>query len=270
MGGILTFANWLLPLLYLALLIDYGATFFLRTKTHTRNPGTMGVVALHALLLVLWAIHIGRPPLASGYEVLSVLAFSTAAVYCVLELAVRDRRAGVFIFTLVFLFQYTSSVFLAGNGAEVAAQSNWARLHIVPAIIAYTAFAVGAIYGLLHLLAHRNLKKHSVGVLFDRLPPFDLLGKMSWHALLVGFIFMTISIATGPILFKYAGSAEPARVWDPKITVKIVIGSIAWIIYGTAVVGKFVGKWSPPRVSRVGLTGFVVTMILIIASAVLS
>ena len=38
MNAVFRTANWLLPLLYLVVLIDYGATFFLRTRTHKRNP----------------------------------------------------------------------------------------------------------------------------------------------------------------------------------------------------------------------------------------
>ena len=266
---LLSLANWLLPLVYLMLLIDYGATFFLRTKTHARNAGVTAAVVFHALVLVMRSIHLGRPPLDGGYEILSILAFSTAAVYCMLEAAVRDRRAGLFIFILVFLFQYTSTVFMAGGVAEQVGKSSWVRLHIVPAIVAYTAFAVGAIYGLLHLLAHRNLKRHSVGVLFDRLPPFDLLGRMTWYAVVVGFIFMTISIATGPILAKHMKAEGAPAIWDPRLAAKIIVGSIAWLIYGVAILGRLVGKWSAPKVSAIGLTGFVVTVILIIATTVL-
>ncbi|HUW30109.1 MAG TPA: hypothetical protein VM223_00695, partial [Planctomycetota bacterium] len=103
MAVLVTLTNWLLPLLYLGLLIDYGTTFFLRTRTASRNPLLPVVLVVHALFLVLRSIHEGRPPMVHGHEILSILALSTAAVYLVLEIAVRDRRAGVFIVLLVFL-----------------------------------------------------------------------------------------------------------------------------------------------------------------------
>lgn len=269
MAALITTANWILPLLYLVLLIDYGTTFFLRTKTYARNPLLVVVIGLHALFLVLRGVHDGGPPIASGHEILSIVAFSTALVYCMLELVVKDRRAGLFILLLVFLFQYTSSIF-GGHRLDGIAQTDWARLHIIPAVIAYTAFAIGAIYGALHLLAYRNLKHHSVGVFFDRLPPLDLLARMSWYAVLAGFAFMTISIITGPMLVSHAGGAAPASLWDPKIAVKIIAGGAAWLIYGTAIVGKFAGKWSSRTVSVIGVTGFAVTIVMIAASVVLA
>jgi len=86
--------NWLLPLLYLALLVDYGATFFLRTRTHHRSPWLPAVVGVHAAYLVLRGIHLGHPALTTAQEIGSLVAWSLAAVYAVVEFTGRDRRSG--------------------------------------------------------------------------------------------------------------------------------------------------------------------------------
>ncbi|KKL96761.1 hypothetical protein LCGC14_1841230, partial [marine sediment metagenome] len=211
--------------------------------------------------------------LVGNYEVLSITALSTAAVYWVTELVSRDRRAGVFVFLLVFLLQYTSSIFLAHTIADPAAPSGadgWGRLHVVPATFAYTALAFAAVYGLLHLLGQRNLKQHRFGLLFDRLPALDLLGKMSWHALVVGFVFLSISVVTGIFTFRHVKQLQPALGMDPKVVYKIVIGSMAWGICALAIFGKVVLKWSASRVSVIAVVGFLAAVILIVSSIVLS
>ena len=266
--------NWLLPLLYLAVLVDYGAAFFLRGKPDARKPWLAIVVVVHFLFLVLRAIHEGYPPLVSGYEVLSLVAFATAAVYWIVEAASHDRRTGVFVLLLVFLFQYTSSAFMAQTLAQPhvmdAAQSNWARLHVVPAMMAYTAMTIAGVYGMLHLLARRNLKQHRFGLLFDRLPSLGLLGKMTWQALLVGFAFMTITMATGPIIVHFTTAAEHTRIWDAKVGTKIVASSIAWLLYLAAVLGRLLRKWPDSRVSGVAVGGFLIIMAMLGISIVLS
>ena len=266
MSSLLIIVNWLLPLLYLSLLVDYGATFFLRTKTQSRSPWLVPVLCVHAFFLIVRSVELGRPPLADTYEILSVLALLTTAVYGVVEFVSRDRRTGMFILGLVFLFQYTSSSFLGEGSSE---STGWVRLHVVPALVAYTAFAIAAVYGLLHLLAQRNLKRHNFGMLFDRLPSLDLLGKMSWYALLSGFIFITITMITGPLMF-HGSSETQAQSLDAKVIAKIVIGSISWLIYVVAVLGKFLGKWPSRRISSIAVTGFAVIMILLIVSGFLS
>jgi ABC-type uncharacterized transport system permease subunit len=233
------------------------------------------VLAVHAAVLALRTVHLGHPPMASAQEMLSVVALAMAAVYAVVELAGRDRRTGVFVLALAFLFQYTSTVFVAAaSGAPMAdaagAPALWSRLHVLPALVAYTAFAFAAIYGLLYLVAQRGLKGRRFGVFFDRLPPLDLLGRMSWHALLVGFAFMTVTIATGPLMFGSDPAAREAAMGSTKIIIKMVTGGVAWLIYAAAILGRLVGRWSPERVSAIAVAGYAVVVALLVASALLS
>jgi ABC-type uncharacterized transport system permease subunit len=264
MDDLLRIANWLLPLFYLALLIDYGATFFMAVRVQARSPWVVAVVAVHVAFLVLRGVHDGYSPLVGQYGILSVIAVSMAAMYWVLERIARDRRAGLFIFGLIFLFQYTASVFLP-TAAPEAAGPWWGRLHVLPAALAYTALSLGGVYGLLHLVAQHNLKKHRFGLLFDRLPPLELLGKMTWWALLHGFGFMTVSIATGLWLAHSEVALE-----GPRLTAKIAIGSFAWIICLVAILGRKAGKWPMSRISLIAVAGFVAIMALLVASATLS
>ncbi|GAG51571.1 unnamed protein product, partial [marine sediment metagenome] len=115
MDELLIIANWLVPLIYLAMVIDYGATFLLRLRTYVRNRWVLIPILFHAAFLVLRGIQLGSLPIGSTVEILSVIALSSTIVYWVMELLSRDRRAGFFVFSLIFLFQYTSSAFVGGN-----------------------------------------------------------------------------------------------------------------------------------------------------------
>jgi ABC-type uncharacterized transport system permease subunit len=270
MDTLLSILNWLLPLIYLALAIDYGATFILRNRTHVRNPGVFLAIVFHVAFLVLWGVRFGGLPLVSNYEILSVVAVSSAAVYWAIELVTRDRRAGVFVFLLIFLLQYASSMSFAAMFDQASAasymQRGWGRLHVLPAALAYTALAFGAVYATLYLVGQRNLKHHNFGLLFDRLPPLDLLGRMSFQSLLVGFAFMTITIITGVVL----SSGYDTTSIDLKLMAKILIGSAAWIICAVDVFGKYVLKWSISRVSAIALAGFLIIVVLFVTSLALT
>lgn len=271
MAWCLEIANWLLPLLYLALLVDYGATFFLRTRPHGWSHALVVCVGLHALFLAGLGVYLSRPPLSDTREILSILALATAAVYAVTEFAGRDRRTGVFVLLLVFLFQYTSSVLMsptleAPPAAAPGAAPVWARLHVLPALVSYTALGFAFIYACLYIAAQRDLRERRFGVFFDRLPPLDLLARMTWHAVLVGFVFITLAIATAPLMFGSDGGAALTA----KVVTKIVTGSVAWLIYAIAVGGRLFGKWHPARISVIAIAGFLVVMTLLIASGFLS
>ncbi|MDP6635168.1 MAG: cytochrome c biogenesis protein CcsA [Phycisphaerae bacterium] len=275
MDTLLSILNWLLPLIYLALAIDYGATFILRNRTHVRNAGVFLAIVFHCVFLVLWGVRFGGLPLVSNYEILSVVALSSAGVYWAIELITRDRRAGVFVFLLIFLLQYTSSMFLTAMIDQAGAQDShmqygWGRLHVLPAALAYTALAFGAVYATLYLVGQRNMKHHNFGLLFDRLPPLDLLGRMSFQSMVVGLAFMTVTIITGSVLFSHSGSNGQVMSIDPKLMAKIVIGSMAWVICAIDVFGKYVLKWSVSRVSAIALAGFLIIAALFVTSLALS
>jgi len=268
MPGLIAVAGALLPLLYLALLADYASTFFLRTRTHARSPHLLAVVAVHLGYLTLWSMHAGRPPVATTPEILSVLAVATAAVYAWVELATRDRRTGVFVLLLAFLFQYAGSYAMAGHAQDAAAPAAtglWTRLHVLPALVAYTALGFAGVFGALDLAARRDLRARRFGVLFDRLPPLEALGPMAWHALLTGFVAMTLAIAVTPLMF----GGEGGGAMSAKVVGKIVTGSVAWAVCAAGVFGHWLGRWTPARTSAVAVIGFLLVMALLAVSGVL-
>ncbi len=274
MDALLTVANWLVPLIYLAMVFDYGATFLLHRRTHVRNMWVLVPIVFHTAFLVLRGVQLGSPPLGSAVEILSVIALSSTIVYWVMELISRDRRAGFFIFLLIFMFQYTSSVFTAANMGQppggAAIRQGWGHAHVIPATLSYTALAFAAVYGLLHLMGRRDLKRRRFGLLFDRLPPLDLLGSLSWYSLLVGFAFVTLSIITGVVVFGQTGDIAQSEILAHKVALKIITGSFAWLICAVTILGKCFFKWSASRVSSVAISAFLVILVLLVASIFLS
>ncbi len=270
MDYMLVILNVVLPLLYLAVLIDYGAAFFMRVREGTGGKLLLATISVHALLLVLRTVRLGYPPLVDPYEILSLIAISMALVHGLLEALSKDRRAGAFVFLLVFILQYISSMFLMGALSKVRPEYShvgWAGLHAVPAVLAYTALAMSGVYGLLHVLAQRDLKRGRFGMLFDRLPALDQLGTATWHAMLVGFVFISISVATGSLLASHQTAHDAAAI---KLASKIVIGLLAWFTCLVAVIGKLLRHWPAARVSQVAVGGSLAVMALLAASTALS
>ena len=272
---ILVTVNWVLPLAYLALLIDYGATFILRTRARGPIRWLACVAVAHGVYLALVGAEYGWQVVDGAYMVPSVLALLMAVVYLIIEVATNDRRTGAFVLCFAFLAQYTSSMFFQRVGAALAegggaAVSQWQQAHVIPAALAYTSLALAGVYGLLHVLAGRSLKRRSVGIFFDRLPPLDTLARMTWWALVAGFVFLTVTIVVTPLLLAGGAGAAGGQGLEAKILVKIGVGVLAWAVYAAAVIGKLVGKWSPQRVSVVAIVGLLVVVVLLVASALLT
>lgn len=272
MNRLLIVANWLLPMLYLGLFIDYGARFLLRTVRHGRLLWLAGVCCLHVAFLIALAQGLGRMVPANNYEVLSVLALCTATIYWFIELMAHEGRTGVFVLLAAFVMQYTATVFLPmadqPTGTAPAAQG-LSEFHVLPSIVAYTSLTISAVYGLLHLASWRNMRHRRFGVLFDRLPSLDVLGKMNWHAMLTGLAFMTLAMVTGAVMYS-AGAAHAHGPLDAKLWTKMLAGSLAWLLYATTAAGKWIGGWSPARVSMISIVAFVIVAGMFVATTLLS
>ena len=269
MGNLLVVANWLLPPLYLVLLTDYGAAFLLRTPRKGKNLFLPAVLAVHVAFLLMLGAYVRRPIAINNYEVLSLIAASTTAVYSLVEFASGERRTGVFVLLAAFLMQYTASVFMPVSFLRADAAVHGApAIHIIPSIVAYTALTISAIYGLLHLAARRALRRHRFGLLFDRLPSLEVLGTMNWHAMLVCLGFMTLAMVSGAVM--YAALPDGQGAMEAKVWTKVLAGSVAWLLYAVAAGGKWIGRWSAARVSLVTVAGFVIVAAMLVASIVLS
>lgn len=264
---LLIILNGLLPLAYLVALIDYAATFFLRTRQTGRGWVLPGVLAGHAVFLVLLGVHLARPVPANSFELLSVLALSVGVIYVVVEWAARERRTGVFVTLLAFVLQYGATLFLPhvdfANPRPGLAHV-LSPLHLLPAVVAYAALAMSALHGLLHRLAIRDLRRRRFGLLFDRLPPIERLGTLCWHALGLGFVFMTLTIVSGAMM-----SHGEAYGLGTKLVMKVLASSVAWLVFAVAIAGRLLARWSMPRVSSIAVGGFVVVAIMLVLSMVL-
>ena len=219
------------------------------------TPLLVSSVLIHTVYNVLRGIHFRHHPMASIYEILSVTALALAIVYLVAELWRRNKSTGVFVLPFVFLIQISSSIGIGPtHKIKPILQDAWFGFHTGSITLAYCAFFLSAVYGIMLLLLHSALRKKKFGLLFDRLPSLTTLARMNRGSTLVGFVFLTISIVVGMLwaLEKYPGDLFNARV---------ISVFIFWAIFGFSLAAHYVFKWSNRRVAILMLTGFI-TMVL--------
>ena len=268
----LTVLNWLLPLLYLGVLAHYATAFFLHATVQGRRWLAPVVLGLHVAFLVLLGLHMGRMVPVTNYEMLSAMAAGVVAVQLAVEWTTREQRTGVFVLLAAFVLQYTSSVFVSpslGLKVEgVVPGAYWGHLHFLPALLVYVALTVSAIYSILHLAALRDLREHKFGLLFDRLPPLETLARMNWHSLLVGFVFITVTMISGAVLA--ATHRDVVGATTNKAFLKMFASLAAWVIFAGTIVGRLVVKWDAARVSRYTIVGCLVVAAMLVASIFLT
>lgn len=245
-------ANVLLPVAYLAAAVAYGYLFFTAAERAEKlaTPLLASTVAFHLAALVAATLRWQQLPAATVSQALSVMALAVAVVYLFVEHYGRARSTGLWLVSLVFVFQLLASLLRRPDIPDRELyHSPLFAAHVSLALLGYAAFAVAAAYGFLYLRLYRELKAGRFSTFFGRLPPLEVLERMMVGALGVGLVALAASVGLGVVwadlLF--------GRGWitDPKIV--ITFATLA--LYALALLLRRLGRWHGRQTALASLVG---------------
>ncbi len=228
--------NTLLPLLYALAMVNY-IVYLVRNdpfSERTCTPFLCAVFGLHCVYFLLGAVHHASYPIANMPEVLSAVGLSVAGVYLYVERVQGSKVTGAFQLPMVVVMQLIAST-LMQHGVDPSPGVNAGAgfsLHAFAAVLAHSAFVVGAVYAVMYVHMYRSLKRKRFGVVFERLPPLDKLAGMGFGATALGWVLLTASIVVGFVITR---NLSESAYRNPYVLVAIGI----WVIYGAALLGYF-------------------------------
>ncbi|MBE7494540.1 MAG: cytochrome c biogenesis protein CcsA [Verrucomicrobiaceae bacterium] len=193
--------------------------------------------------------EVGQCPMKSVADILVFIGWSVVLLYFLVGSGFRLSLLGLFTAPLVTVMQGIALAQGFGPYAIKGKINALVELHAAVALIAYAAFALGCITGVMYLVQERMLKQHRIHALFYQLPPIQGLAKAIQR--LVGLGLVLLSAALG-ISF-----ALHTPVSNPKLV-------FSWIVWGLYAVISFL-MWrhvtSPRRTAWLAVLGFVLPFI---------
>jgi ABC-type uncharacterized transport system permease subunit len=113
------------------------------------------------------------------------LAWSIALIYMLVGPAYRLSLMGAFTAPLVFLLQAFALIAPIDVRHAVKSPANsWLEFHASISIVAYGAFGLACIAGVMYLVQERQLKTHQLHSIFYHLPPltdlFAAITRLLW------------------------------------------------------------------------------------------
>ena len=110
---------------------------------------------------------LGRCPLTNLFEVFIFLAWSVALIYLVIGPTYRLSLMGAFTAPLVFLIQAFALLAPIDVPHQIRVAPNpWLEFHASMSMIAYGAFALACVAGVMYLVQERQLKTHQLHSFF--------------------------------------------------------------------------------------------------------
>ena len=240
------------------ILIAATACFFiavLRTLLSIRagvfRPGRFNFFAILAGFVLqttfLWmrGEAVARCPLTNLFEVFIFMAWSVSLIYMVVGPAYRLSLMGAFTAPLVFIIQTFALIAPIDRPPPPRMEVNgWLEFHASMSIVAYGAFALACIAGLMYLLQERQLKRREMHSLFQHLPPLTELYSAITRLLWVGFALYTAGLVAGFF------TGEPLPV------VKMSCAIAVWLLYGAILQGRRILRLAPKQVAVLCVVAF--------------
>ena len=180
-------------------------------------------------------LSFSRCPVTNLYEATVFITWAILVVYLVLGLWARLRFLGAFaspvlfgvgVFGLMPALDHTTA-------AKPDLLNGWSSLHAALILLAYGAFGLSSVAGLMFLTQEHNLKFHKLRAVLSLLPPIERLERTIGRLLLAGFILFTAGLIVGAIWVK---KPEGVRFYQDA---KVLWSAFLWCVY----TGLVVMRW---------------------------
>lgn len=246
------------------LLLSFCYTLFALGAGRFR-PGLVNLIAILGgfvlLSLDLWGRGQaqGSCPINSLFDVLIFMSWSILLIYLLVGPAYHLSLLGAFTSPLVFVILLFAQLGPVGSTAQGRFDRDpWVETHAALTLVAYGAFALAAVAGVMYLLQDRQLKRHRAGTLFYNLPPVTELGIANARLLWLGFGLLTAGFAAGFL------SGIPVN------NLKFVASVLIWIAYGCVLGLRKSHRLPPKRTAVISLLLFVLVLLALPAIQYLS
>jgi len=192
--------------------------------------GVMGLgFALQCSFLYLRGQELGRCPLTNGFEILIFVSWAIVLLYFAVGHTFHLSLLGLFTVPLTALFQIIALMMPQGVNEPVKqAPDYWLEMHASLSLVAYGAFALACVAGVMFLIQDCYLRSGRLGLFFYQLPPVQYLTQAISRLLWLGFLLLTIGIVSALMMDQWPGTGKLATI------------ALVWLAYGAVLVWKFI------------------------------
>ena len=194
------------------------------TSLHRANHLTMlAGFTLQTLFLFFRGMEINRCPLTNRFEVLAFIAWSAVLFYLLIGPSYRVSFLGAFTAPLVLIINLAGLVAAPGVTITRPSATPWVESHAAIAILAYGAFALSFVLGVMYVVQERQLKRRRFWPVFLGMPPVEQLDVINARLILTGFAMLTVGMIGGAISHRITGHTPPG---------KVLWAVVVWFLYG--------------------------------------
>lgn len=249
----------ILYLYALSLLFFFSAAVGPKRSAKLMGTGLLAVVWLMQTLFLGYRMYVlNYVPMLTLFETLFLVVWLLVSVSLVMSWLMR-------VDMIIFLVNVAGFAILAVNvfsdpavsagSLRGEAQDHLLFIHITLAISSYVAFLFSAIFSLMYLYMHRQLKGKIWSRLWTQFPSLDTIEDYTFRSVLIGTPLLILSLVLGMVKIGLEGNNH--YLIDPKVFSTLII-MLAYVFY---LVQRATGNHPGYKLARWNLTAFALVVL---------
>jgi ABC-type transport system involved in cytochrome c biogenesis permease subunit len=247
---------------FLVAVLLYGIssvhTIFLFRKGFREDTRTSYMLLLcgfifHTLAMFQRGFTYNRCPIHNLYEATLFVEWTMLAIYLAVGLWSRLRFLGAFASPFLFGIGVFALMPQLDQTNPINAREGWLSFHVALFALAYGAFGLSCVAGLMYLTQERDLKFHKFRAVLSLMPPLQRLDLVAGRLLLAGLVMWTSALVISGLLVRQVGVNYLA---DPKILWSVLV----WALYA----GLLIMRWKFAQGGRRFAVGAVGTFVFVL------
>ncbi|HUR44476.1 MAG TPA: cytochrome c biogenesis protein CcsA [Candidatus Saccharimonadales bacterium] len=193
-----------------------------------------GAFAFHTFAMFKRGFSLERCPINNLYEATTFLTWTIVAIYLLIGAWSKLRFLGAFASPILFAI----SIFALMPSLDVHATTpnftgGLASLHKALILLAYGAFGLSSVAGIMYLTQEHDLKYHKMRAIFSLLPPIQRLELILGRMLGAGFLLLTSGLIVSSIFLK-----QTRNVYFTN-DAEMLYSAFVWLLY----LGLLISRW---------------------------
>jgi ABC-type uncharacterized transport system permease subunit len=194
----------------------------------------LAAFGFHTAAMLMRGFSLERCPINNLYEATTFVAWTMTMAYLAIALWPRLRFLGAFAAPILFAI----GVFALLTPKDVGApgrpefSGGLLTLHVAMFALAYGAFGLGSVAGLMYLTQERDLKLHKIRALFSFMPGIQRLELVIRALLISGFVLLTGALIVSAVFMQQQGLAFTADF-------KILWSVFVWLVYCALIIMRW-------------------------------
>lgn len=141
-----------------------------------------------------------------------------------------------------------------GEVAFMSPEAGWQlKIHVLLSMLAYSLLTLGAVQSVLLAIQDHQLRSRQPGGFVRGLPPLQTMESLLFEMIAAGFILLTLALISGFAFLQ--------NMFAQHLVHKTVLSTLAWLVFGGLLLGRFRYGWRGRTAIIWTLSGFVILIL---------